>query len=608
MRKGLIVVFFLAAIFIFLFSINIGTAETIDVNWSCTGYLSDGSGSFSKEVNAKVGDSINLSFVGCINGAFFPSLYEGGSKLPYSDVNSNTIAYSAQFTSENEGTMTKQYTFVGSDIDRTYTATCTLTINWTFYTISASSDGNGSASATPEKGKSGDSIALSATQNDGYHFVEWEVTGGATIDNNQSASATLTMPAADVTVKAIFAQHQFELKSVDASAHQLTCTGCGVTSGDKEAHSFEYHSTADEKHSVSCSKGCGLEILESHAWTAKSDANYHWEECICKEIRGKAAHTPGDAVKEKEVAAKVGEAGSYDEVVYCTVCKAEISRKTVKTDPLPEPVKEYTVTYKNSDGTVLQSDKWKAGQIPLYTGMEPTEKENVYYRPFFIGWNPDVTAVTGDAEYTAVYKQDYKYYEVTFVRSEFSGYGKSYSYEKVRAGRPVNRPANPSDVERSESMHVTTTFSFSHWTLGENGNIGIPYDFSLPITHNITLSAVYKDDYERLYSMDDISKTKGIGCFIATCVYGSYDCPEVWVLRRFRDNVLAKSEPGRLFIELYYRWSPEIVEKYGDEPWFKPLVKPVLDKFVAYLKSIGFEDTPYEDPEYDSGPEVLQNP
>ena len=390
----------------------------------------------------------------------------------------------------------------------------------------------------------------------------------------------------------------------DNSTHSLVCE-CGATIGE-EAHSFEYHSTADEKHSVNCTKRCGLEILESHTWTAKSDANYHWEECICKDIRNKAAHTPGDAVKEKEVAAKVGEAGSYDEVVYCTVCKAEISRKTVKTDPLPEPVKEYTVTYKNIDGTVLQSDKWKAGQIPLYTGMEPTEKENVYYKSFFIGWNPDVTAVTGDAEYTAVYKQDYKYYEVTFVRSEFSGAGQSCSYEKVRAGRPVNRPANPSDVEKSESMHVTTTFSFSHWTLAENEDISIPYDFFFFFTHNITLSAVYKDDYERLYSMEDLSKTHGIGCFIATCVYGSYDCPEVWVLRRFRDNVLAKSEPGRLFIELYYRWSPEIVEKYGDEPWFKPLVKPVLDKFVAYLKIIGFEDTPYEDPEYGSDLEALE--
>ncbi|MDR0918559.1 MAG: hypothetical protein LBM93_04840 [Oscillospiraceae bacterium] len=28
-------------------------------------------------------------------------------------------------------------------------------------------------------------------------------------------------------------------------------------------------------------------------------------------------------------------------------------------------------------------------------------------------------------------------------------------------------------------------------------------------------------------------------CYIATAVYGSYDCPEVWTLRRFRDYILA---------------------------------------------------------------------
>ena len=42
-------------------------------------------------------------------------------------------------------------------------------------------------------------------------------------------------------------------------------------------------------------------------------------------------HTAGEAVKENEVAPKCEEAGSYDEVVYCTVCNAELSRtpKTV---------------------------------------------------------------------------------------------------------------------------------------------------------------------------------------------------------------------------------------------------------------------------------------
>ncbi len=38
-------------------------------------------------------------------------------------------------------------------------------------------------------------------------------------------------------------------------------------------------------------------------------------------------HTPGAAVRENEVAAKCEEDGSYDEVVYCSVCNAELSRE-----------------------------------------------------------------------------------------------------------------------------------------------------------------------------------------------------------------------------------------------------------------------------------------
>jgi hypothetical protein len=40
----------------------------------------------------------------------------------------------------------------------------------------------------------------------------------------------------------------------------------------------------------------------------------------------KIDHTPGDAVKENEVSATCTTAGSYDSVVYCTACKTEISR------------------------------------------------------------------------------------------------------------------------------------------------------------------------------------------------------------------------------------------------------------------------------------------
>ena len=57
------------------------------------------------------------------------------------------------------------------------------------------------------------------------------------------------------------------------------------------------------------------------------------------------------------------------------------------------------------------------------------------------------------------------------------------------------------------------------------------------------------------YVISTLTST-GNGCYIATAVYGSYDCPEVWTLRRYRDNELAKTWYGRAFIHSCYAISP----------------------------------------------------
>lgn len=88
------------------------------------------------------------------------------------------------------------------------------------------------------------------------------------------------------------------------------------------------------------------------------------------------------------------------------------------------------------------------------------------------------------------------------------------------------------------------------------------------------------------------------GCYVATCVYGSYDCPQVWTLRRYRDNTLAKTWYGRAFIRTYYAISPTIVNMFGGTAWFKKMWKGRLDKMVDKLQSEGVEDTPYNDVEW----------
>lgn len=85
------------------------------------------------------------------------------------------------------------------------------------------------------------------------------------------------------------------------------------------------------------------------------------------------------------------------------------------------------------------------------------------------------------------------------------------------------------------------------------------------------------------------------GCYVATAVYGSYDCPPVWTLRRYRDYTLDKTWYGRAFIRIYYAISPTLVKWFGHTEWFKKMWKGKLDRMVEKLQKNGVEDTPYED-------------
>ncbi len=128
---------------------------------------------------------------------------------------------------------------------------------------------------------------------------------------------------------------------------------------------FVNHYTAAETKAASCTETgvmtytceCGdsyteeIPTLEHHytTETIASDCKTHgYTRTYCmlggEEIERTelplAAHTPGASVKENEVEATTERGGSYDEVVRCTVCGAEISRTSKTTDPLPKPAKK----------------------------------------------------------------------------------------------------------------------------------------------------------------------------------------------------------------------------------------------------------------------------
>ncbi len=97
------------------------------------------------------------------------------------------------------------------------------------------------------------------------------------------------------------------------------------------------------------------------------------------------------------------------------------------------------------------------------------------------------------------------------------------------------------------------------------------------------------------YMLNLTGAKRKVGCYIVTAVYGSYDCPEVWTLRRFRDDSLARSVFGRAFIRVYYAVSPTLVKHFGELGWFKRMWRSILDRLVRHFQDKGVESTPYED-------------
>lgn len=91
-------------------------------------------------------------------------------------------------------------------------------------------------------------------------------------------------------------------------------------------------------------------------------------------------------------------------------CKSNGDKET---PPVIEDL--FTITWKNYDGTVLETDNnVKKGVIPTYDGATPTKPSDTEFTYTFKGWNPKVEAVNKDQVYTAIYSSE-KIVEETYT-------------------------------------------------------------------------------------------------------------------------------------------------------------------------------------------------
>ena len=119
----------------------------------------------------------------------------------------------------------------------------------------------------------------------------------------------------------------------------------------------------------------------------------------------------------------------------------------------PKPY-QATVTWKNYDGSVLKTTKVNYGATPVYEGT-PERTPDAQYSYRFAGWTPELGAVMGNAEYTAVYAKELRSYTVRWLNwdgTELYRTTAEYGTTPIYGGVTPNRAAD-----------AKNTYEFSGW-------------------------------------------------------------------------------------------------------------------------------------------------
>lgn len=120
----------------------------------------------------------------------------------------------------------------------------------------------------------------------------------------------------------------------------------------------------------------------------------------------------------------------------------------------------FTITWKNYDGTILETDKnIKKGVIPTYDGTTPTKPSDSQFTYTFKGWDPEITEVTKDQFYIAIYSSEkIKEETYTITRKNYDGTILETDKDVKKGTIPTydgTTPTKPSDTEFA--------FTFKGW-------------------------------------------------------------------------------------------------------------------------------------------------
>ncbi len=226
----------------------------------------------------------------------------------------------------------------GCTIDRTVTLTGTTDISGvTVPIIICDYNGDGAVSAAD---KQTFSRAMASTVSDSNYNVYCNLNADSGVSAADKQILSRFMGNVKVSYQypeLILEGHAHEYSAVITEA---TCTETGYTTYTCSVCGDTY--TSDEVAPLGHDFG-EWTVSAQASCTQSGTETRSCSRCDATETRATAAlgHTEGEAVEENRNEAGCTESGSYDSVVYCTVCGAELSRETIT---LPAAGHSYTAS------------------------------------------------------------------------------------------------------------------------------------------------------------------------------------------------------------------------------------------------------------------------
>lgn len=210
-----------------------------------------------------------------------------------------------------------------------------------------------------------------------------------------------------------------------------TCSVCGATEGSALGHSYTDVITAPTETSGgytthTCSR-CGHSYIDSYTYMVRwfnEDGSVELERdsSVPYGEMPDCSVTPTKAATTQHSYEFIG--WQIDTITEGTTDLTAVVKSIAYYARFREIVNAYKVTWKNEDGTVLETDEAVPyGTAPDYNGATPTKASTAQYYYTFLGWNTevdetardeeDLDAVTGHITYTAVYVPVIRKYRVT---------------------------------------------------------------------------------------------------------------------------------------------------------------------------------------------------